>query len=117
MTADYSNLKWQVNIYITGGALNLDSDDGKSNSSGSEEEPLVKRQSKRKKSAPTYTFPQVLDMVKVLPVIDVSSFKEFYETKRQQKKARARARKAKIEPLVVLICWCWLANYRAENTA
>ena len=70
--------------------------DGKSDCSGSEGEPLVKRQSKRKKSAPIYTFPQVLEMVKTLPVIDMNSFREFYETKRQQKKARARARRAKM---------------------
>ncbi|XP_063679311.1 uncharacterized protein LOC134814904 [Bolinopsis microptera] len=77
--------------------------DGKSDCSGSEGEPLVKRQSKRKKSAPIFTFPQVLEMVKTLPVIDMNSFREFYETKRQQKKARARARRAKMFNILELV--------------
>lgn len=72
--------------------------DVKSDSSLTDDDPLIKRQSKRKKAAPTYTLPQVLDMVEELPTLDLNSFREFYDTKRQQKKARARARKAKIEP-------------------
>ena len=78
--------------------MKSNTEDVKSDSSCSEDEHLIKRQSKRKKAAPTYTLPQVLEMVKELPVLNLDSFREFYDTKRQQKKARARARKAKIEP-------------------
>lgn len=88
-----------LNVSLSDDENRVDSDDGKSDSSDSEnEEPLVKRQSKRKKCAPTFTFPQVLEMVGELPVIDTDLFAKYYQTKRQQKKARARARKAKIEP-------------------
>lgn len=63
-----------------------------------EVEPLVRRNSKRKKCGPSFALNDVLDIVRVLPEISEVSFRAFYKTKRQQKRARVRARQARVEP-------------------
>ena len=67
-------------------------------SSGEEGTPFVRRCSKRKITARTYTLEQVAEIVGTLPEINETSFKIYHKTTRQQKKARARARQLKVDP-------------------
>ena len=62
------------------------------------EEPFIKRVSKRKKCRPSFAINDILDIVKVLPEVDEASFRTFYKTKRQQKRARVRARQSRVGP-------------------